>query len=143
MAEWRSKVAKEKQAEREEREVAALQAAQAGSTQESSDVDASRSMANNKWQGLGLQQNQSSDNIQQQQQDQQQQQMNDMAANNMFGGNWLQQAAAFGGGGMGQAMDPRAAALGFNPAAANPYLQGFMQGPGNPGLSLFGKLNMT
>lgn len=140
MAEWRQKVAKEKKIEREEREVAALQAAENGPPP---GMEADGNMEN-KWMGPGGMP--PSDDLQQQQfnqAQQEQQQRHDMAQASIMSNPYLQ-AAAFGGG----QMDARAAALGFNPGAGNPYLaanmnafagQGYMQGGGNPGLSLFGE----
>lgn len=142
MGEWRQKVAKEKKIEREEREVAALQAAEAGPPP---GMDAEG--MENKWMGPGMRGGQPDDLQQQQfqQAQQEQQQRHDMAQASMLSNPYLQ-AAAFGGG----QMDARAAALGFNQAGGgNPYLaanmnmnafagQGYMQG-GNPALSLFGK----
>ena len=120
MAAWRKKVAKEKKIEREEREVAALKAAENGPP---AGMDAEN--MDNKWMGQGGMQT-SDDQF-----NQDQQQRHGMAQASMLSNPYLQ-AAAFGGG--------------FNPGA--PYLsgnmnafagQGYMQGGGNPGMSLFGK----
>lgn len=142
MAAWRQKVAKEKKIEREEREVAALQAAENGPPpgMEPDNME-------NKWMGSGGMP--PSDDSQQNQfnQSQQQDQRHGMTQASIMNNPYLQ-AAAFGGG----QMDARAAALGFNPGAGNPYLaanmnafsgQGYMQGAGNPGLSLFGKYSWS
>ena len=139
MSEWRKKVAKEKKAEREEREVAALQAADEDGPSpphKGMGNDASRGMESG-WRGANTQQQQEDlqhHQFQQQQHEQQQQQMNDMAPASMFSNPYLVQAAAFGGAGVGQMMG--------NPYLANPFAsQGYMQGAGNPALSLFGKLS--
>ena len=131
MTEWRKKVAQEKKAEREERESAALQAAEAGPPHQGIDSDGSRS-TDNKWMQQPSQDDLHHQQQFHQQQEQQQQQMSDMAQASMF--NPYLQAAAFGG-----QMDPRTAALGLN-SASNPYLSNpYMQGAGNPALSLFGR----
>jgi hypothetical protein len=139
MSEWRKKIAKEKRTEREEREVAALKAADAPPQHPSADLDRHNTRTaqmENQWMGGGGHMPPQGEDPPQQEG----QQQSDMV-NPMFSNPYLQ-AAAFGGAGMG----PQADALGLNPAAGNPYLgnpfanQGFMQGPGNPALSLFGKL---
>lgn len=151
MAEWREKVAKEKEIEREEREVAALHAAENPPPPGINPDGSHQQGMENKWMGGGpgggMQQ--PGDEQQQQQfqqaQQEQHQQRHEMAQASMLSNPYLH-SGAFGGG----QMDARAAALAFNPAANNPYLtanmnmgafaghQSYMQGGGNPALALFG-----
>ena len=165
MSEWRKKVAEDKKVEREEREVAALQAAETGQGHRPMEHEGTASNAgaiDNKWIGSASHrqqeelrqqqqfQQQAQQNQQQMQQNhshdapqqQQNQQLNDMANAGMFANSYFQ-AAAFGGN----------ASLGVNPStqSSNTYLanaftnQGYMQGiqgTGNAALSLFGKLMM-
>jgi len=134
MAEWRTKVATEKKIEREEREVAALKAAEAGPKP---GMHPEHGM-DTKWMGdsrmmSGAGMPPSND----QQQYDQEQQRRTMAQAQMMNNPYLQ-AAAFGGGGFV-----------FNPAAGNPYVaanmnmgafagQGYMQGNGNPTMAYLG-----
>ncbi|CAB9515983.1 group protein B3 [Seminavis robusta] len=151
MSDWRTKVAEEKKVEREEREVAAMQAAEAGQTHQGMDPDAvtpNRGPVDSKWVGSMQQQHhedvpnqqfqqQGQPNPQQQQVPESHPHVNEMAPPGMFANPYFP-AAAFGGAG-------QAALGGLNPASANPYLvnafaanQGYMQG-GNPAMSsLFG-----
>lgn len=155
MSEWRKKCAEQKKVEREEREMMAMQAAEAGPTLEPDGSNPPHGApTENKWMGMQQQQQDQGDlrqqqfqQQQQQQQQDQQQQLSDMANAGVFSNPYLQ-AAAFGGAGVGQGMDARAAALGLNPvaASANPYLanafagQGYMQGMHGM-QSLFGAQN--
>lgn len=140
MTEWRKKCAEEKRVEREERERAAIQHAEALQPHQGAEADSGNAphsgAIDNKWMSMQQQQQQQQEDMQQQQLQQQQQQQPGMFSNPYLHG-------------AGQGMDARAAALGLNPGA-NPYLanafagQGYMQGmqaAGNPALaSLFGKL---
>jgi HMG (high mobility group) box len=141
MSEWRKNCTESKRLEREEREVAAMEAAEAGQKREGVNANTGRTShadsMDNKWMQEQRQQAEGQHHHQEQQV-----QLSGVANGGMFSNPYMQ-AAAVGGTGAGQGMDPRTLGASGNPYFANPfpgqgYMQG-MQGVGNPALALFGR----